>query len=289
MRSSIESELEKNGTTTTVSWSTALRSGIHDRDLAWPPPYGTRRSPAGQGRAMHCGCIHHPYYSAIDRSIECQSVRMPYIYSIGSGITVPAGCPVWIHGNNLVEQCVQLFFSLISKVIKWVRLKWILNGFFFTMYIHRHILLVFINIAIQSWYVYKQNNTRRIQTNCCKLPNTQVLRRWRRRRRAPSVGPLFGAEETSIQEALTSRNRHLPCKTGSSLKRNIGWRSPSSLFNAEPGVSATLPFKWTHNGPSLIALDWGHTVAGKKLEPCNFFHQYLCYSHWLEISVGDLV
>jgi hypothetical protein len=36
--------------------------------------------------------------------------------------------------------------------------------FFLTMYAHRHILLVFINIIIQSWYRYKQHNTRRTQT-----------------------------------------------------------------------------------------------------------------------------
>jgi hypothetical protein len=38
--------------------------------------------------------------------------------------------------------------------------------FFLTMYIHRHTLLVLINITIQSWYTYKQHKTRRIQIGC---------------------------------------------------------------------------------------------------------------------------
>jgi hypothetical protein len=36
------------------------------------------------------------------------------------------------------------------------------NVFFSTMYTHRHTLLVLINITIQSWYTYKQHNTKRI-------------------------------------------------------------------------------------------------------------------------------
>jgi hypothetical protein len=38
--------------------------------------------------------------------------------------------------------------------------QWYSNLFFLTMYVHRHTLLVLINIMIQSWYIYKQHKQR---------------------------------------------------------------------------------------------------------------------------------
>jgi hypothetical protein len=48
-------------------------------------------------------------------------------------------------------------------------------------------------------------------------------------------------KKTSSQEALTSRDSHQPRKTGSSPIRNIGRRSPLSLFNAGPGPTPPRP------------------------------------------------
>lgn len=66
---------------------------------------------------------------------------------------------------------------------------------------------------------------------------THGLRRFLRRR-APEAGPELDAEETPNQEVVTSRESHQPRKAESSLIRNIGQRSPLSLFNAESGANA---------------------------------------------------
>jgi hypothetical protein len=90
---------------------------------------------------------------------------------------------------------------------------------------------------------------------CCKLPtpqlsSTHALRHRWRRRRAPVVGPLFGAEEAPSHEVLTSRDSHQLRKTGSSPIRNIGRRSPPSLFNTGSRVSAIPPLRQSNPPPS---------------------------------------
>jgi hypothetical protein len=88
---------------------------------------------------------------------------------------------------------------------------------------------------------------------CCNLSLPQLsstnLRR-RRKRGAPAVSPLIGDEETPSYKVLPSRNGHQPRKAGSSPIRNIGRRSPPSIFNIGSGASATPPFRRPDPPPS---------------------------------------
>jgi hypothetical protein len=116
-------------------------------------------------------------------------------------------------------------------------------------------LLVFMDIKIQSWYVYKQHITRRIHTIvllqtifAATTKNTHSQQSLKRR--TPAVGPHFGSEETPTHETLASHNIHQPHKTGSSPIRNIMRKSPPSLFNARSRANAIAPFKRTDHPAS---------------------------------------
>jgi hypothetical protein len=146
---------------------------------------------------------------------------------------------------------------------------------FLTLYARKHTLLVFIDITIQSWYVYKQHNTRRIHTvvllQTTVTATTKHARpssRWRRR--APAAGPYFDVEETPSHKALTSRDSHHPRKTGSSPIKNMDRRNPPSLFNARSEASATPLFKRPDPPPSSANTQQSRPPHSKNIpSPCR--------------------